>query len=277
MNRIYTPRRIPIHQVSAHHMKSIAAGESFSGFLTNDGDVFTFGDNSEGQLGVGTTQGSLDEPQKVKCDEKISQISLGYQHMLLLTFSGRVLAVGRNREHQLGLGQGISQEQSIAIPMRVEAIRDVEVLKIVAGGFSAALIQNAYTRQLLVWGQGDFGIFDKPQKLYMDDIDFTDVDITKFSNNNPFAIALEKSGKVYSWGSNTLGQLGHGDQRVRKLPTQIQSLKRKTITQLSIGHNFVVMLGRDVSQEEQQKKKLKRKIQKEAKEKERQARKQGKQ
>jgi alpha-tubulin suppressor-like RCC1 family protein len=64
----------------------------------------------------------------------------------------------------------------------------------------------------------------------MDDIDFTDIDITKFSNNNPYAIALDKSGKVYSWGSNTLGQLGHGDQRVRKLPTQIQSLKRKTIT-----------------------------------------------
>ena len=68
--------------------------------------------------------------------------------MLLLTFSGRVLAVGRNREHQLGLGshQSINAEQSITIPMRVEAIRDVEVVKVVAGGFSAALIQNAYTR-----------------------------------------------------------------------------------------------------------------------------------
>ena len=185
--------------------------------------------------------------------------------MLLLTFSGRVLAVGRNREHQLGLGphQGVNADQSVTIPMRVDSIRDMEVIKVVAGGFSAALIQNAYSRQLLVWGQGDFGIFDKPQKLYMDDLDFIDVDISKFSVNSPFAIAIEKSGKVYSWGSNTLGQLGHGDQRVRKLPTQIQSLKRKTITQLSIGHNYVVMLGRDVSQEEQQKKKLKRKMQKE--------------
>ena len=41
----------------------------------------------------------LDEPTRVKCEEKISQISLGYQHMLLLTFSGRVLAVGRNKEN----------------------------------------------------------------------------------------------------------------------------------------------------------------------------------
>lgn len=106
----------------------------------------------------------------------------------------------------------------------------------------------------------------------MDGVDFVDVQIGKFSTNSPFAVALEKSGKVYSWGSNTLGQLGHGDQRVRKLPTQIQSLKRKTINKMSIGHNFVVMLGRDVSQAEQEKKKLKRKMQKEAKERERQQR-----
>ena len=55
MNRIYTPRRVPIHHVSSYDMKSIAAGDNFSSFLTNDGDVYTFGDNSEGQLGVGTT------------------------------------------------------------------------------------------------------------------------------------------------------------------------------------------------------------------------------
>lgn len=61
--------------------------------------MYTFGDNSEGQLGVGTTQTSFDEPVRVKCEHKISQLSLGYKHMLLLTFSGRVLAVGRNKEN----------------------------------------------------------------------------------------------------------------------------------------------------------------------------------
>lgn len=257
MNRIYGPQRVRTEHLCNDNIKDVSAGENFSGFLTAEGDVYTFGDNSEGQLGVGSSTNTFNEPRKVKCDEKIAQVSLGYQHMLLLTFSGRVLGAGRNREHQLGMGAGHHghPEQCFSMPVRIDAIRDVEVLKVIAGGFSAALIQNAYQRQLLVWGQGDFGIFEKPQKLYMDDVDFADIQISKFSTNNPFALAIEKSGKVYSWGSNTLGQLGHGDQRVRKLPTQIQSLKRKTINQLSIGHNFVVMLGRDVSQAEQQKKK----------------------
>ena len=34
-------------------------------------------------------------------------------------------------------------------------------------------------------------------------------------------VACSTKGKVYSWGQNTLGQLGHGDQRSRKLPVHI--------------------------------------------------------
>ena len=32
----------------------------------------------------------------------------------------------------------------------------------------------------------------------MDGVDFVDVQISKFSTNSPFAIAIEKNGKVYS-------------------------------------------------------------------------------
>ena len=48
LNRIHTPRRVPIHHISTYDMKSIAAGDNFTGFLTNDGLVYTFGDNTEG-------------------------------------------------------------------------------------------------------------------------------------------------------------------------------------------------------------------------------------
>lgn len=61
--------------------------------------------------------------------------------MLLLTRSGRVYGAGRNREHQLGLGSHQpNAEQGSSVPVRIEAIREVQVLKVVAGGFSAALI-----------------------------------------------------------------------------------------------------------------------------------------
>lgn len=138
----------------------------------------------------------------------------------------------------------------------------MDVCRVIAGGFSAAVIKNAYEKQLLVWGQGNFGTFEQPQKLYMDNVDFVDVQISKFSHE-AFAVAIEKRGRVYAWGSNVQGQLGHNDQGSRELPTQISALKRKAIKQVAVGHNFVVMLGRDVSVAEQQMKKQKRKQQKE--------------
>ena len=60
------------------------------------------------------------------------------------------------------------------------------------------------------------------------------------------AHAIDANGQVYSWGSNQRGQLGHGDTRNRKLPSQILSLKRKEIRYVDVGGDFVVMLGRDV-------------------------------
>ena len=48
------------------------------------------------------------------------------------------------------------------------------------------------------------------------------------------------------------------------MPSQVQSLKRKQVTQVSLGGDFVIMLGRDISLEEQ-KMRRERKLAKKAK------------
>lgn len=69
LNRIYAPQRLRYELVTSDYAKDVLAGENFSGFLTAGGDVFTFGDNSEGQLGVGSGQSCVEEPRKVKSEE----------------------------------------------------------------------------------------------------------------------------------------------------------------------------------------------------------------
>ena len=69
----------------------------------------------------------------------------------------------------------------------------------------------------------------------MSQVSFLDCKISKFAHEAS-AYAIDSLGKVYAWGWNTQGQLGHGDIRNRKMPTQIQSLKRKQITQIAIGN-----------------------------------------
>lgn len=92
-----------------------------------------------------------------------------------------------------------------------------KVAKIEAGGFSAALTTS---KELILWGEGEFGIFSIPQRLYMDNIKFNDIKVSKFQSQ-ACAFALQDNGKVFAWGNNQLGQLGHGDKRNRKMPTQL--------------------------------------------------------
>ena len=89
----------------------------------------------------------------------------------------------------------------------------------------------------------------------MDKVEYQDVKISKYMAINhsgddyyvppSSAYALDTDGQVYSWGSNYKGQLGHGDTRNRKLPSQILSLKRKQIRLIDIGGDYGVMLGKD--------------------------------
>ena len=71
------------------------------------------------------------------------------------------------------------------------------ITKVVAGGFSAALTSQS---EILVWGQGEFGSFLSPQKIYMDDIRFVDVALSK--DLDGFGTAIDSDGFIYSWGQN---------------------------------------------------------------------------
>lgn len=53
-----------------------------------------------------------------------------------------------------------------------------------------------------------------------------------------FTVALAKNGKVFSWGVNSCGQLGHahgGYFDSRRVPTKVESLDGLDIVKISCG------------------------------------------
>src|SRR5699024_10911370 len=67
---------------------SVSAGDGFSLALSDDGDVYAWGRNTYGQLGLGHTY-NVSKPTRVGL-RYVSQISAGYDHALLLTHTGAV-------------------------------------------------------------------------------------------------------------------------------------------------------------------------------------------
>ena len=101
--------------------------------------------------------------------------------------------------------------------------------------------------QLFIWGHGSFGEFFTPHRVKAaNDIDIKDFKLSK----GGLAMILTKNGDLYSWGENQFGQLGQGDFKKRKAPIKINSLGSKQVTDVFLGHQFVMALGVNLPQSE---------------------------
>jgi alpha-tubulin suppressor-like RCC1 family protein len=99
---------------------AIAGGMNHSLALKSDGTVWTWGYNSTGQLGNGTTNDSY-SPLQVTGLSSVTAIAGGYYHSLALKAAGTVWGWGYNYQGQLGNGTYIGS----LIPMQATSLSGV--------------------------------------------------------------------------------------------------------------------------------------------------------
>ena len=137
--------------------------------------------------------------------------------------------MGGNTFGQLGL----NTTNSADLPQHVETISSYFISKVACGQHSAALSSNG---DLFIWGSGTFGKFYKP-KLMNINVKFQDMDI-----GGSFGCGIDLKGKVWSWGSNTSGELGVGDFNQRAVPCRVEGLDKFTIGKLACGGFYTMAL-----------------------------------
>jgi alpha-tubulin suppressor-like RCC1 family protein len=98
--------------LSATNMIAISAGGDSSFMLNSEGQVFSFGYNDDGQLGLGH-RGGRNIPTLIEYQvignvllptTKVIAISTGGRHSLILNSKRRIFSFGYNDDGQLGLG-----------------------------------------------------------------------------------------------------------------------------------------------------------------------------
>uniref|UniRef100_A0A3Q3L017 HECT and RLD domain containing E3 ubiquitin protein ligase 4 n=1 Tax=Labrus bergylta TaxID=56723 RepID=A0A3Q3L017_9LABR len=99
--------RVPrnIRSLSDVQIAQVACGFWHSLALSRGGQVFSWGQNRFGQLGLGLNGQSISTPQVIQSLHGVpfAQISAGGAHSFALTLSGAVFGWGRNKFGQLGL------------------------------------------------------------------------------------------------------------------------------------------------------------------------------
>ncbi|KAJ8785491.1 hypothetical protein J1605_007088 [Eschrichtius robustus] len=101
---------------------NIACGQMCSMAVVNTGEVYVWGYNGNGQLGLGSS-GNQPTPCRVAALQgiRVQRVACGYAHTLVLTDEGQVYAWGANSYGQLGTGN--KSNQSYPTPVVVEKDR----------------------------------------------------------------------------------------------------------------------------------------------------------
>ncbi|XP_063173869.1 RCC1 and BTB domain-containing protein 2-like isoform X1 [Candoia aspera] len=128
---------------------NIACGQMCSMAVVENGEVYVWGYNGNGQLGLGNG-GNQPTPCRIAALQGIhvQRIACGYAHTLVLTDEGRVYAWGANSYGQLGTGT--RSNQPYPVPVTIDQDRIVEIAACHSTHTSAAKTQGS---QVYMWGQ----------------------------------------------------------------------------------------------------------------------------
>uniref|UniRef100_A0A8D0CL40 Regulator of chromosome condensation (RCC1) and BTB (POZ) domain containing protein 1 n=1 Tax=Scleropages formosus TaxID=113540 RepID=A0A8D0CL40_SCLFO len=143
-----TPRKVSIC-LQNKAVVSIACGQTSSMAVADNGEVYGWGYNGNGQLGLGNNGNQL-TPCRLAALQGVCvlQIVCGYAHSLALTDEGLLYAWGANTYGQLGTGNKSNQLSPVHIMAEKERI--VEIAACHSTHTSAAKTQSG---QVYMWGQ----------------------------------------------------------------------------------------------------------------------------
>ena len=193
----------------------IAAGANHAIMLDADGNVWSTGYNSSGQLGIGNTDIQV-QPKQMTSVSGVKEIAAGTNHSIMLAENGYVYSVGNDSNSQLGNGNSTN----ISTPTYVRntsgnLVSDAKHVK--AGGDSTYISRKKDTegksQGMYVIGYNNYGqLFTQNTttqpyaKRSKKNLDILEIAPTQYST----ALIVDGEGNVYTVGYDGQGQLGNG-------------------------------------------------------------------
>ncbi|XP_072196248.1 probable E3 ubiquitin-protein ligase HERC4 isoform X2 [Excalfactoria chinensis] len=217
--------RVPrnIKSLSEIQIVQVACGYYHSLALSKGSEVFSWGQNKYGQLGLGYEYKKQNSPQVIKSLLGIpfAQIAAGGAHSFVLTLSGAIFGWGRNKFGQLGL----NDDNDRYVPTLLKSLRTQKVVHICCGeDHTAALTKEGGVFTFGAGGYGQLGHNStsheiNPRKVF----ELMGSLVTQITCGRQHTTAfVPSSGRIYSFGLGGNGQLGTGTTSNRKSPFTVK-------------------------------------------------------
>uniref|UniRef100_A0A4W3I9P5 HECT and RLD domain containing E3 ubiquitin protein ligase 3 n=1 Tax=Callorhinchus milii TaxID=7868 RepID=A0A4W3I9P5_CALMI len=211
-----------VKSLSGHEVTQVTCGSWHCMALTKDGQLFAWGQNTHGQLGLGQGISSQSNPQCLKTlvGIPLAQITAGGAHSFALSLSGAVFSWGRNHCGQLGL----SDEKDRDVPFHVKFLRSQKIVHISCGEeHTAALTKSGgvFTFGSGLCGQLGHNFMNNevnPRRVQ----ELMGTEVSQISCGRQHTLAfVPSSGLIYAFGRGNRGQLGTGHTFNAQVPYKI--------------------------------------------------------
>ncbi|XP_053282794.1 probable E3 ubiquitin-protein ligase HERC3 isoform X1 [Pleuronectes platessa] len=216
----FTPR--PMKELCNIPVCQVACGSQHSVALTHDGRVYTWGQDSRGQLGLGQGKPFANSPQQLRSlsSTPLVQVAAGGEQSFALSVSGGVFGWGRNDRGQLGLGDTTDRRT----PAAVKGLNMKGTVHISCGKDHTATLTKGGA--VFTFGSGQFGQLG--HNSFSDQLrprlvaELLGAKVTEIACGLNHTLVSTDAKKVYSFGCGEQGQLGHGDESHPSVPLPVQ-------------------------------------------------------
>ncbi|XP_065260897.1 probable E3 ubiquitin-protein ligase HERC6 [Emys orbicularis] len=212
-----------IDGLSALRIIQVTCGHFHSVALAQDGRVFSWGQNTHGQLGLGQEIPSQPSPQHVTSLSGIpvAQVAAGGGHTFALSLSGVVYGWGRNNARQLGLNHANTREQ-VFKPYAVAALKTIGVVYISCGDeHTAVLTQDGSVFTFGDDSAGQLGHRSSTQMPGPEKVEWIDGPVSHLACGSYHTLVyMSTSGQVISFGRGPQRHIENGTASNRGEQTQ---------------------------------------------------------
>ncbi|NXL99042.1 RPGR regulator, partial [Tyrannus savana] len=251
-----TEERTTFHLVSfftnQHKIKQLAAGSYTSAAVTEDGQLFVWGDNSEGQIGL-ANESCVSVPCRVDVGKPVSSVSCGYYHSALITGDGELYTFGEPANGKLGLLP--EQLKNNRVPQPVLGIME-KVNKVACGGEHTVVLTetDVYTFGLGQYGQLGHGTFVFESSVPKSVKHLKKHKIRNVACGENHTAVITENGLMFTFGDGRHGKLGFGEESFTNLfdPTLCYNFLKFIVLLVACGgcHMLVFAAPRPKGSEE---------------------------
>lgn len=227
-----TFRRTPVQIGTATNWSVVACGDTHSAAVRTDGTLWTWGSNGSSQIGDGgSTMTHRITPTQVGTATNWTTVACGLDHTLALRTDGTLWSWGSST-----LGNGSAATQ----PTPTQAGTGTDWTAISCGPRHALGLRGTGT--LWAWGTISSGQFGNGTNSSSSLVPLQVGSVSTWNRvccMPDHTLATRTDGTLWSWGSNTYGQLGDGSTTSRNSPAQVGTAVNWTLVSGGVRHSLV--------------------------------------